>query len=434
MQRIVDILKKNRKIVIPMGIAVILLAVFLAMRGNRTETGQYQTVEVERGELVASVGATGTVRAKQTAILVWQTNGTVERVNADVGDTVEADEELAALAPASVSQTIISARAELVGAQKALDDLLKSDTARVQALIALDEAQERYDKAFDYRESLNEKITYEEVVIDTIMTPGGPVRVPRLKTYKYYADEETIADADADLALAKAQLEDAQRAYDRVKDGPNPDDVAAAQARVDAAQATLNMARIIAPFDGTVTEANPLPGDQVSAGTTAFRVDNLSSLFVDVEISEVDINSIAVGQPVTLTFDAILGEEYHGEIVKVAQAGSIEQGVVNFTVTVELTDADAQVKPGMTAAVTIVVKELQDVLVIPNRAVRLVNGQRVVYVLRDGLPVMVEVRLGSSSDTESVLVGGDVQEGDLIILNPPVQFEPGGPGGGGGPF
>jgi HlyD family secretion protein len=434
MQRIVDILKKNRKIVIPMGIAVILLAVFLAMRGNRTETGQYQTVEVERGELVASVGATGTVRAKQTAILVWQTNGTVERVNADVGDTVEADEELAALAPASVSQTIISARAELVGAQKALDDLLKSDTARVQALIALDEAQEQYDKAFDYRESLNEKITYEEVVIDTIMTPGGPVRVPRLKTYKYYADEETIADADADLALAKAQLEDAQRAYDRVKDGPNPDDVAAAQARVDAAQATLNMARIIAPFGGTVTEANPLPGDQVSAGTTAFRVDNLSSLFVDVEISEVDINSIAVGQPVTLTFDAILGEEYHGEIVKVAQAGSIEQGVVNFTVTVELTDADAQVKPGMTAAVTIVVKELQDVLVIPNRAVRLVNGQRVVYVLRDGLPVMVEVRLGSSSDTESVLVGGDVQEGDLIILNPPVQFEPGGPGGGGGPF
>ncbi len=434
MQRIVDILKKNRKIVIPMGIAVILLAVFLAMRGNKTETGQYQTVEVERGELVASVGATGTVRAKQTAILAWQTNGTVERVNADVGDTVEADEELAALAPASVSQTIISARAELVGAQKALDDLLKSDTARVQALIALDEAQERYDKAFDYRESLNEKITYEEVVIDTIMTPGGPVRVPRLKTYKYYADEETIADADADLALAKAQLEDAQRAYDRVKDGPNPDDVAAAQARVDAAQATLNMARIIAPFGGTVTEANPLPGDQVSAGTTAFRVDNLSSLFVDVEISEVDINSIAVGQPVTLTFDAILGEEYHGEIVKVAQAGSIEQGVVNFTVTVELTDADAQVKPGMTAAVTIVVKELQDVLVIPNRAVRLVNGQRVVYVLRDGLPVMVEVRLGSSSDTESVLVGGDVQEGDLIILNPPVQFEPGGPGGGGGPF
>jgi HlyD family secretion protein len=434
MQRIVDILKKNRKIVIPMGIAVILLAVFLAMRGNRTETGQYQTVKVERGELVASVGATGTVRAKQTAILVWQTNGTVERVNADVGDTVEADEELAALAPASVSQTIISARAELVGAQKALDDLLKSDTARVQALIALDEAQEQYDKAFDYRESLNEKITYEEVVIDTIMTPGGPVRVPRLKTYKYYADEETIADADADLALAKAQLEDAQRAYDRVKDGPNPDDVAAAQARVDAAQATLNMARIIAPFGGTVTEANPLPGDQVSAGTTAFRVDNLSSLFVDVEISEVDINSIAVGQPVTLTFDAILGEEYHGEIVKVAQAGSIEQGVVNFTVTVELTDADAQVKPGMTAAVTIVVKELQDVLVIPNRAVRLVNGQRVVYVLRDGLPVMVEVRLGSSSDTESVLVGGDVQEGDLIILNPPVQFEPGGPGGGGGPF
>lgn len=434
MQRIVEFLKKNRKIVIPAGIVVVLLIAFLAMRGNSADAGQYQTVEVERGELVASVGATGTVRAKQTAILVWQTNGTVERVNADVGDTVKADEELAALAPSSVSQTIISARAELVSAQRALEDLLESDTARVQALIALDKAQEAYDKALDYRESLNEKITYEDVVIDTIMTPGGPVRVPRLKTYKYYADAETIADADADLALAKAQLDDAQRAYDRVKDGPNPDDVAAAQARVDAAQAALNMARIIAPFDGTVTEANPLPGDQVTAGTTAFRVDNLSSLLVDVEISEVDINSIEVGQPVTMTFDAVLGVEYHGEIVKVAQAGRIEQGVVNFTVTVELTDSDEQVKPGMTAAVTIVVKELQDVVLIPNRAVRLVDGKKVVYLLKDGLPVMVEVRLGSSSETMSVLAGGDVEVGDLVILNPPIQLEPGGGPGGGGPF
>ncbi len=433
MQRIIDFLKKKRKIAILAGIAVILAIAFLTLRDNNADAGLYQTVKVERGELVASVGATGTVRAKQTAILVWQTNGTVERVNVDVGDTVKADEELAALAPASVSQAIISARAELVSAQKALEDLLESDTARVQALIALDDAQERYDKALDYREALNEKITYEDVIIDTIMTPGGPVRVPRLKTYKYYADEETIADADAELALAQARLEDAQRAYDRVKDGPNPDDVAAAQARVDAAQAALNMARIIAPFGGTVTEANPLPGDQVSTGTVAFRVDNLSSLLVDVEISEVDINSIAVGQPVTLTFDAVLGEEYHGEIVKVAQAGTIQQGVVNFTVTVELTDADARVKPGMTAAVTIVVKELQDVVLIPNRAVRLVDGKKVVYLLKDGAPVMVEVRLGSSSEAMSVLAGGDVEVGDLIILNPPVQFEPGGPGGG-GPF
>jgi HlyD family secretion protein len=154
----------------------------------------------------------------------------------------------------------------------------------------------------------------------------------------------------------------------------------------------------------------------------------MSSLLVDVEVSEVDINNVSLGQPVTLTFDAILGKEYHGEVVEVTQAGTVENGVVNFTITVELTDADSLVKPGMTAGVNIVVEELQDVLLVPNRAVRLVEGERVVYVLENGQPVKKEIRLGSSSDTQSIVAGGDVAEGDLIILNPPAEFGPGGPG------
>jgi HlyD family secretion protein len=84
----------------------------------------------------------------------------------------------------------------------------------------------------------------------------------------------------------------------------------------------------------------------------------------------------------------------------------------------------------MTAAVNIVVEEMQDVLLIQNRAVRLVEGERVVYVLENEQPVKKEIRLGSSSDTMSVLAGGDVKEGDVIILNPPTEFGPGRPGGG----
>jgi HlyD family secretion protein len=152
-------------------------------------------------------------------------------------------------------------------------------------------------------------------------------------------------------------------------------------------------------------------------------------LLVDVEISEIDINSIEIGQPVTMSFDAILGKSYNGVIVEVDQTGSIVQGAVNFTVTVELTDADEFVKPGMTAAVTILVKEVKDVLVVPNRAVRVVDGQRVVYILKDGVPEAVKVRLGSSSDTDSEVVGSELKAGDLIILNPPQSF--GGPVGGG---
>ncbi|HJR81756.1 MAG TPA: efflux RND transporter periplasmic adaptor subunit, partial [Anaerolineales bacterium] len=203
-----------------------------------------------------------------------------------------------------------------------------------------------------------------------------------------------------------------------------------AEARVDAAQATLNLARLIAPFSGIVTEAYPLPGDQVAAGATAFRLDDLSSLLVDVEVSEVDINSVSIGQPVTLSFDAILGKEYNGEVVEVAQTGTAVQGVVNFKVTVELTNADQDVKPGMTAAVNIVVNEMQDVVLVPNRAVRLVEGQRVVYLLAENQAVKTEIRLGPSSDTMSVIAGGGVEEGDIVILNPPIEFGPGGPFGG----
>jgi HlyD family secretion protein len=157
-------------------------------------------------------------------------------------------------------------------------------------------------------------------------------------------------------------------------------------------------------------------------------------LYVDVEVSEVDINSVNVGQPVTLSFDAILDKDtpYNGKVVEVAQAGTSVQGVVSFQVTVELTDADALVKPGMTAAVNIVVKEIKDELLVPNRAVRLSDNKRVVYLLVDGQPVKTEIRLGSSSDM-SVIAGGDIKEGDTIILNPPTDFlNPGGgrPGGG----
>jgi HlyD family secretion protein len=275
---------------------------------------------------------------------------------------------------------------------------------------------------------LNYPVRRTQVILVKESSPNGVVDVPRVKTYKVEGTPEEIAKADADLALKEAQYEDAKRAYERLAEGPNQDDLAAAQARVEAAQATLNMARLTAPFAGTITEAFLLPGDQVAASTIAFRVDDLSSLLVDVELSEVDINSVTVGQPVTLSFDAILGSEYKGQVIKVSQAGTVVSGVVNFTVTVELTDADELVKPGMTAAVNIVVKEILDAVLVPNRAVRLVEGDRVVFVMdEEGAPKKVEVRLGSSSDTMSVVTGGDLKEGDQVILNPTADLTGSGP-------
>lgn len=422
-------LKKNRTILIILLIAIVAISAFVYTRRTKAETAtQFQTATIERGNLTATIGATGTVRAKQSAVLIWQAAGTVETVHVKVGDTVQATDELASLAKTSLPQSVILAQADLVSAQKALDDLLSSNTAQAEAVIALRDAQEAYTKAENWRNELeHNKIDVKEIIYKKF----GSRTIPVLKEYRAYASEETKTKADEDLALAKAKLDDAQRTYDLLKDG-NTAEIAAAQARIDAAQATINLARVAAPFSATVTESYPLPGDQVSAGATAFRLDDLSSLYVDVEVSEVDINSVAVGQPVTLTFDAILGQEYHGEVVEVAQAGTVTNGVVNFKVTVELTDASADVRPGMTAAVNIVVEEMKDVVLVPNRSVRLVDGERVVYLLIDGQAVKKEIRLGSSSDTMSVVAVGDVKEGDTVILNPPsAEFGPGnGPGGG----
>jgi HlyD family secretion protein len=427
-----EFLRKNRTILIILLLVVIAASAFVFVRGSNADTAtQFQTSTLGRGNLTATIGATGTVRARQTAVLVWQAAGTVDTVNVRVGDNIPTDFVMAYLEKASLPQSIIIAESDLASAQKSLDDLLTSDTARAEAVIALRDAQEAFDKANNYLHYLQNSRRIPQTSVRTylIRTRRGFEYRTKTRTFKGPAPEDWIVEAENDLALKKAKLDEAQRTYDRLTAG-NTAEIEAAQARVEAAQATLNLARVISPFAGTVTESHVLVDDQVSAGATAFRVDNLSSLLVDVKVSEVDINSVSIGQPVTLTFDAILGKEYHGEIVEVTQAGTVEQGVVNFTVTVELTDADSLVKPGMTAAVNIVVQEMQDVLLVQNRAVRLVDGERVVYVLLDGQPVKKEIRLGSSSDTMSVVASGDVKEGDLIILNPPIEFGPGRPGGG----
>jgi HlyD family secretion protein len=428
-----NFIANNKRVLLFISVIVVLVAIFIVTSQdiNAAAKDMYQTEVAARGNISAVVGATGTVRAVQSATLTWETSGIVETVNVKLGDTVSGDEVLASLIQSSLSQNIILAEADLVSAEQALDDLLNSSTDQANAVIALREAQDAYDDAVEYRESLEGKIDIQYVV----WVNGQP----KAKYRKGYADEEEKAKVDEDVALKKGQLEDAQRAYDRLKDGPNEQDIAAAEARVAAAKATLNQAIITAPFSGVITDASVLPGDQVAMGELAFEVDDISHLQIDVEVSEVDINSVSVGQEVTVNFDAVQNKDYFGEVVSVAGSGVETAGSVNFKVTVEITDVDEQIKPGMTAAVLIQVRNVEDALLVPNRAVRVVDGERVVYVLgEDGTLTTGEVRLGATSDTYSEVVGGDLEEGDTIVLNPPaiIEFGPGssgGPGGGGLP-
>lgn len=405
---------KKRILIIVIAVVVVAIGAFLYFRFQSAKAktaSAYQTVTIEKGVLTGTVGATGTVHPNQSAWLNWMSNGTVGKVNNVVGDAVNAGDVLSSLSTASLPQSIIMAEADLVTAQKALDDLKQSGLAAANAQQTLVTAQKDYDEALRERTAMN-----SEIVTKTVkMTPFGP----RMKKEKRWATPREISEADAKLAVAKAKMDDAQREWDRLKDGPDPKDIIAAEARVAAAQATIDLQQITAPFSGTLTDVPVKVGDVVNAGNQAFRLDDLSKLQVDVQVSEVDINRVKVGQDVTLSFDAILSKEYHGKVIEVAKVGTSDQGVVNFTVTVEITDADELVLPQMTAAVNIVVVQLSDVTLIPNRAVRLVDGKRVVYLMVNGTPTATPIEVGASSDNYSELVSGDIKVGDTIVANPP---------------
>lgn len=447
-------------IIIVIVVLVVLAGGFFAFKQFGPKAGSpgstnLETTPIVRGSLEATVGATGTVRTNQSAVLTWQTSGKVEQVNVSLGNQVASGDILASLEQMSLPQSIILAQADLVTYQKQLDDLFA--TAETTKTTALSDIA-TYAKAVR-----DAKYQLENYTAPTTLQKLGPIEAFDLmkkqldaaskafEPYKYLSQYnktredflEKLNDAQSNydsavkqldyeyqLQVAEANMKKARKQYEDYKDGPAQSDVDALKSRIASAQAVLDNAYIKAPFAGIMTDVEPKPGDLVNPGVTAFRVDDLSHLLLDVEVSEVDINRVQVGQDATMTFDAILGKEYLGKVIQVAPVGNIVQGVVNFTVTVELTEADDAVKSGMTAAVNVVVSKLENVLLIPNRTVRLQDGKRVVYIMKGGKMTPVPVTLGASSDTDSELVSGDLKEGDLIMLNPPETF---GPSGGGGP-
>jgi HlyD family secretion protein len=414
------------------------------------------------------VGATGTVSSNQSATLNWKTSGLVGETNIQVGDVVQAGDVLAVLDPGSLSPLDILAEADLVIAQRALDNLLKSEVQAASAWQAVEAAQEALDdarspdmdqaaalqaiaeaeKAVDEAERklkiltnpvskaaldqaqanlvlAEKKLNDNQKSIDRIQKKLAKrddqykffesrrlygkilesLELQRIQVQKSFENSRqryinlqsppnpndvAVAEANllgaqaqlleaenewqriqdgaspADIALLEAQLVDAQREWERVKDGPTPEDIASAQARVTAAQATLDNTRIAAPFSGLITEAISKPNDQVAPGSPAFRMDDLSHLWVDVGISEIDINLVEPGQPVILTFDAILAKEYQGRVVEVSPVGLSNLGIVDFKVRVELLNPDQDVRPGMTAAVEILVNQIDEALLMTN--------------------------------------------------------------------
>jgi HlyD family secretion protein len=442
---------------------VLVVAGFLIYRSRAAAApspiANLQTNTVERGSLIASLASAGTVRPDQSAVINWQTSGIVGSVSVMQGDTVQAGQVLAALDPNQLPPAIISAQQTLIDAQKTLENLKDSSLVTAQAQQALVQAQKALSDAQAKRAGLNahqlgtqaaiaqanaDYLLQQNTVANAQQRYDHLAHLPsdslkkaqalstlsaakqklaqdlaNLNSLTSPATPQDIALDDAAVAVAKAQLQDAQTQWDKVKNGASAEDVAAAQAAVDAARATLNQAKLTSPFSGKVTDVNIKPGDIVSSGTPAFNIDDFSSVYVDLQVAEVDLNKIKVGQAATLTFDAVPNQQYTGTVTEIGIDGTSSQGVVNYPVTVQITNPDAAIKPGMTAAVSIAVAQKDNVLLVPNQAIRVSGGQRSVVVLFEGQQIPVQVTVGLTNDTMSEVTGGQLKEGDTVVINPP---------------
>ena len=341
-------------------ISYVTIVLVLVFSWALTACGSQQTPSTED-----DVSSTGTLEAPISAdeviaeghlipardtTLIFQAIGTVVSVDVESGDLVEKGDVLARLGGES-DAAYAAAQLELVAAQQALDDLQETqDEARVQSLIALDEAEEAYDKAVDYYESLFEPYEYDELVFIRKVTPFGIKRIPDIKTRKVdKADDETIADAKDDMDLKLAQLETLKRAADRVKDGPDTDQLTLLEARLNAAKAALAAFTIIAPFDGMVMDVNIEHGDQVGMDTWALKLADTGSWFVETtDVTELEVVNIAEGQQVRFTADALPDITMEGIVTEVSQSSYTQSGDVIYTVRIQASQVDPRLKWGMT--------------------------------------------------------------------------------------
>ncbi len=403
----------KRNVVIISGAVVILLAVgalfgWRTLTASAATTSRLQTTTVQRGTLVASVDAAGNVSAPEQAALSFQTSGRVAEVDVQVGDSVKKGQTLMKLDTTDLQLALKTAQANLANAQANFDAAKAKDATNANQIIA---AKAAVDKAQSVMQQA-------QAAYDRVGGASNPNigMMSQSVTLQQATDDYQSALANYQVTLGtinNTALRSAQAQLD------------SAQVAVQQAQSNLDKATLVAPFDGVVSAVNYTVGastgsgsssSSTSTGGAAVTISNLSNLQIQVQVAEVDVPKIKVGQTAQVTFDALPGKTYNGKVISIDPVGTVTQGVVNYPVTVAMTDADNAVKPGMTANLAVTVDERTDALILPTRAVRTQGTQKVVSVLYKGETIQVPVTTGLSND-QSVEITSGLQPGDVVVLN-----------------
>ena len=356
-------------------LALSVLGGWVYLRGqNRVE---YRTAKVERGDIEATISATGNPNAVVTVQVGSQVSGNIKELYADFNTKVKKGQLVARIDPEIFEAKVNQAKGNLENVRAAVLNaramLQKTEADIANAKASLEAAKANAAKAkvavLDAQIKLKSRIN--------LFKEGGISAEDRDSAQATY--DSNVAGLDA----AKAQEQAAQFSL-RAAQAQHEvavAQIASAEAQVKQSEAALKQAQIDldhthirAPVDGTVVSRNVDVGQTVAASLSAptlfLIAQDLTKMQVDTNVDEADVGRVRVGQDAAFTVDAFPGEIFKGKVVQIRQAPMNVQNVITYDAVIGVANPDFKLFPGMTANVKILVDRQENVLKIPNAALR----------------------------------------------------------------
>lgn len=318
-----------------LAVVVVVAGLFVVFGLNRDSQAQHFTAKVERGEIQDVVEATGTINSVITVQVGSQVSGSIAKLNADFNSRVHKGDIVALIDPALFKGALLQATADLKNSEA---NLAAARANLEKAKAALVQTRADYDRAVG-------------------LTKDGVMSQQQLDLAKSNYD---AANASADAAAANITQAEAQ--------------ISQKQAEVAVAQTNLDYTVIRSPIDGTVVARNVDVGQTVAASLqapTIFTIaQDLTKMWVYAKTDESDVDNIKVGKVVTFKVDALPKQTFQGVVSQIRMNPTTVQSVVTYDTIIEFANPELKLFPGMTAYVTIPVATAQNVLKLPNTALR----------------------------------------------------------------
>src|SRR5437762_4105196 len=317
------------------GLVVVAIAVFAAFQFKGADKAQYFTVKVDRGDIREVVEATGTINAVTTVQVGSQVSGTISRLFADFNSKVKKGQLIAQIEPSLFEGTLLQAKADLANARA---NLLTSKANLEKAQATAVQTKADYARTVD-------------------LTKEGVMSPQQLDLAKANADSATAGVSGGQALVTQASAQAQQK-----------------QAAVTVAQTNLDYTTIHAPIDGTVIARSVDVGQTVAASLqapTLFTIaQDLTKMQVYASTDEADVGMIHTGQVVTFKVDAFPKDTFTGKVSQVRMNATTVQNVVTYNTIIDFDNPELKLFPGMTAYISIPVANAQDVMRVPNGALR----------------------------------------------------------------